>query len=363
MDTVSAYPFESLAPVETGPRPVRVMVVDDSAYVRFTLGKHLADAPGLKVVGAARDGREAVQLIPRINPDVVTLDVDMPRCDGLTALREIMVRFPRPVIMLSSLTSEGASETIQALTLGAVDFVTKPTARNNIAAIMEDVISKIHTAAQAQVTPFNTEGRETQPAAVKPRQVRPLARRDRVVVIGASTGGARALSQLLPALPADLPAAVVIVQHMPVGFTRSLADRLNSTAGLAVKEAAPGDMLEAGQALLAPAGFHLVVDESGRIILNRTASVHGVRPAVDVTMASVAQRFGPAAIGVVLTGAGHDGANGAAQIHAAGGYVIAEAESSCMVWSMSRSVAEAGVADVIAPLSDIGAAIDRAARL
>jgi two-component system chemotaxis response regulator CheB len=167
---------------------------------------------------------------------------------------------------------------------------------------------------------------------------------------------------VIPGLPADLPAAVLIVQHMPVGFTRSLAERLDSVSALAIKEAAPGDALEVGRALLAPGGFHMTVDENGRIALNQNPAVHGVRPAVDVTMASVAQRYGAATIGVVLTGMGRDGTNGALLIRSAGGQVIAEDESTCVVWGMPRSVVEAGAADRVVPLPEVAAAIEAAVR-
>lgn len=361
--------------------PIRVLIVDDSAYMRFTLGKALSAHPGLEVVGAAHDGQEALELIPKLQPDVITLDVEMPRLDGLSTLRQIMARWPRPVIMLSSLTTEGARETILALTWGAVDFVAKPATKANVAAIMDEVIAKIQAAAQARVrarppaltsfapSPLSTDG--SQPGSGEgvggrgrreSKSTRPLRLRDRVVVIGASTGGPGALHTVIPDLPADLPAAVLIVQHMPVGFTRSLAERLDSVSALAIKEAAPGDALEVGRALLAPGGFHMTVDENGRIALNQNPAVHGVRPAVDVTMASVAQRYGAATIGVVLTGMGRDGTNGALLIRSAGGQVIAEDESTCVVWGMPRSVVEAGAADVVVPLPQMATAIERAVR-
>jgi two-component system chemotaxis response regulator CheB len=346
---------------------VRVLVVDDSAYMRYTLGKYLAEAPGIVVAGTARDGREALALIPKLDPDVVTLDVEMPHLDGLSTLREIMAVMPRPVVMVSSLTTEGAHATIQALTLGAVDFVAKPSTKANVAAIAEEVIAKIRTAAGARVKaapvlapppsqPVRGEGSE------KAKSTRPLTARDKVVVIGASTGGPRALNTVLAALSADLPAAMLIVQHMPVGFTRSLAERLNSVSAWAVKEAEPGDRLRVGSALLAPGGFHMALDGSDQIMLNQNPAVHGVRPAVDVTMSAVARRYASAAVGVVLTGMGQDGTHGAVLIHGAGGQVIAEAESTCVVWGMPRSVVEAGAADAIAALPDVPAAVEQAVR-
>lgn len=343
--------------------PIRVMVVDNSAFMRVTISKHLGQQPGIQVVATAHDGLEALALIPGFNPDVITLDVEMPNLDGLSTLREIMAEFPRPVIMLSSLTSEGAVETIQALTCGAVDFIAKPANKANISEVMEDVAVKIKRAAKARVWRIAPNQRpETVPAAAL-KTSRGLRTEDRVVVIGSSTGGPRALNTVLPGLSAGMPAAVLVVQHMPVGFTRSLAERLDSLCSIRVKEAEPGDRLEVGRVLLAPGGFHMALDPNGLIALNQNPPVHGVRPAIDVTMSSVVQRYGKATVGVVLTGMGSDGTTGSTLIHAAGGRVIAEAESTCVVWGMPRSVTEAGVADMIVPIQDIAAAIEKTVRI
>lgn len=364
----SALVHPNPSPDATAGQPVRVLVVDDSAYMRFTLSKYLAETPGLAVVGTAHDGQEALELIPKFQPDVVTLDVEMPRMDGLTTLRHIMARHPRPVIMLSSLTTEGARETMNALTWGAVDFVTKPTDKANVAAIMQEVIAKVRAAAQAHVGAAPASGavsdrpRPISSDAANPKTHRRLKPGDKVLVIGASTGGPRALNAVVPELTASLPAAVLIVQHMPIGFTRSLAERLNAASALDIKEAEAGDALEVGRALLAPGGFHMVVDENDRIALNKNPSVHGVRPAIDVTMTSAVQRYGGNVVGVVLTGMGRDGTTGATLIRSAGGKVITEAEETCVVWGMPRSVAEAGVAQVIVPLPQVASAIDKAVR-
>jgi len=343
--------------------PIRVLVVDDSAYMRHVITKGLAAAPGLLPVGAARAGREALELIETLRPDVITMDIEMPRLDGLSTLRQIMATRPLPVVMLSSLTSQGASETIQALTAGAVDFVTKPDNRANIGSVMEELAVKVRAAAQARVGRMNDRlyrpvlrPSPADGATKSTRRWRSNAR-DRLVVIGASTGGPQALSKVFSALPGDLGAALVVVQHMPVGFTRSLADRLNSLSPLAVKEAEPGDQIEIGRALVAPGGFHLTLDAQGAIGLNQGPTVHGVRPAIDVTMASVARHFGPVTLGVVLTGMGHDGTNGAALLRESGGRIVAEAASTCVVWGMPRSVTEAGLADQVIPLDEVAAAI------
>jgi two-component system, chemotaxis family, protein-glutamate methylesterase/glutaminase len=342
--------------------PIRVLVVDDSAFMRLTITRYLNDSPGIQVVGAARDGQEALDLIPRLSPDVITLDVEMPRLDGLSTLRMIMAEHPRPVIMLSSLTAEGTLETIQALTLGAVDFVGKPSNKANVAAVLEEVTEKIRRAATARVlhaSPVRTAFTHEQPArSAKPTRL--LLKQDRIVVIGASTGGPRALNTVIPDLPSSLSAAVLVVQHMPAGFTHSLAERLDSLSPLKVKEAEPGDRPEVGKILLAPGGFHMTLDENGVVALNQNPPVHGVRPAIDVTLASVVKHHGPATIGVILTGMGNDGTNGCALVHNAGGWVIAEAEATCVVWGMPRSVVEAGVVDEVAPLPDIAQAIYKA---
>lgn len=341
---------------------IRVLVVDDSAFMRFTISKYLGEVPGIAVVGTARDGVEALDLIPKLKPDVITLDVEMPRMDGLTTLKAIMAEFPRPVIMLSSLTSEGALETIQALTIGAVDFIAKPMNKANMAAIMNEVAAKITHSVKAKVWAVPNLRQNPKPSLQSGtfgKATRPLRNQDRLVVIGSSTGGPRALNTVIPSLPANLPASILVIQHMPVGFTRSLAERLDSISALAVKEAAPGDNLEVGRCLVAPGGFHMTLNEQRVITLNQNPPVHGVRPAVDVTMISVARLFGADVIGVILTGMGNDGTNGAALIHSAGGKIVAEAESSCVVWGMPRSVVEAGVADYVAPLDDIAGVIEK----
>jgi two-component system, chemotaxis family, protein-glutamate methylesterase/glutaminase len=348
---------------ETIQSPIRILVVDDSSFMRFTITKIFNEAPGLQVVAAAQNGEQALNLIPKLKPDVVTLDVEMPGMDGLTALREIMATCPCPVIMLSSLTSEGARETVQALTYGAVDFVAKPGARANIASILDETIGKIRRAAKAKVyTIPKTKNPDAFRTGSMKKTMTPLRAWDKVVVIGTSTGGPRALNMLIPQLPADLQAAIVIIQHMPSGFTRSLADRLDSLSNLAVKEAAIGDRLEVGKALLAPGGFHMALDANQQVTLNQNPPIHGVRPAVDVTMTSIANLYKASTVAVILTGMGVDGTYGASMVHKSGGTVIAEDESSCVVWGMPRSAVEAGVVDRVVPLNEIAAAIQQAVR-
>lgn len=345
--------------------PVRVMVVDDSAFMRFSISQHLNENPDLQVVGTASDGQEALKLIPQLQPDVITLDVEMPHMDGLTTLRQIMKTFPRPVIMFSSLTKEGAAETIQALMIGAVDFVAKPDNRLDIRQVMEEMAVKILATARAKIKPVGlrqTLSPIAQPAQTQEKLISAYQKTTPVVFIGSSTGGPGALNEIIPALPANLPSPVIIVQHMPAGFTRSLSERLNAISPLKVKEAEPGDRLMVGQVLVAPGGFHMTLDENERVALNQKPTVHGVRPAVDVTLNSLVQHFGKAVIAVILTGMGSDGTHGSSLLHSQGGYVIAEHESTCVVWGMPRSVAEAGAANVILPRPQIARAIERAIR-
>jgi two-component system chemotaxis response regulator CheB len=348
-----------VSPTSSTP-PVKVLVVDDSAFMRFTITKHLNEYPGITVLGSAKDGREALEMIPKLKPDVVTLDVEMPNLDGLSTLREIMSRHPLPVVMLSSLTSEGTLETVRALTLGAVDFVAKPDNKANMASILEEVGNKVMRAANAKVwkTPQKAQMVETiSPVRISDKKVRPLRKQDKIVVIGSSTGGPRALNTVVPMLTADIPAAFMIIQHMPAGFTRSLSERLNGSSELFVKEAAPDDKLEVGKVLLAPGGFHTVFDENEKVTLNQNPTVHGVRPAVDVTLLSIAKLYGSRVVTAILTGMGNDGTNAAMLVHNSGGWVISEAEETCVVYGMPRSVYEAGASNEVVPLEKVADAI------
>lgn len=347
------------------PNPVKVLVVDDSAFMRFSISQHLNGKPEIQVIGTANDGKEAVRLIPQLHPDVITMDVEMPHMDGLSTLRHIMKHFPTPVIMFSSLTKEGAAETIQALMIGAVDFIAKPDNRLDIRQVMDEMAVKIMAASGARVKPLVTR----QSASVLPvsetqieKKISGYQKNSPIVFIGSSTGGPGALNEIIPALPGNLPCPVVIVQHMPAGFTRSLSERLNVISPLKVKEAEPGDRLMVGQVLVAPGGFHMLFDDNEQVALNQKPAVHGVRPSVDVTLMSMIQHYGRSVIAIILTGMGSDGTNGASLLHSEGGYVIAEHESTCVVWGMPRSVAEAGAADAILPRPQIARAIERAVR-
>ncbi len=333
--------------------PIRVLVVDDSAFMRHTIAKHLEADPDVTVVGRAHDGLHALAQIPALKPDVVTLDVEMPNMDGLDALRRIMAECPTPVVMLSAYTQRGARATIQALMRGAVDFVPKSTVRAELDNVIEELIGKVKIAAGTPTSP-RLPSPPPRPRPPTPRlRPRPVRKGDTLIVIGASTGGPRALQQILSELPADLPAAVTIVQHMPSGFTGALAQRLDESSPLTVHEAAHGDRLARGLALLAPGGSHLQFNGRRQVSLDQGPRRNGVRPAVDVSMESAAACYGAAVIGVVLTGMGSDGTLGAKCIKAAGGRVIAEHESTSVVYGMPRSVIKAGLADRVAPLPEV----------
>jgi two-component system, chemotaxis family, protein-glutamate methylesterase/glutaminase len=338
-------------------RPIRVLVVDDSAFTRHVLEKGLEADADIHVVGRARDGVEALDQIAALEPDVITLDVEMPRMDGLTALRRIMKERPTPVVMLSALTHRGARETIQALMRGAVDFVPKPSTTLDIERVMEELIAKIKIAALTPITPDYKKPAPPEPQPTTRIAPRAFRRGDPVIVIAASTGGPRALQEVLSTLPADLPAAVILVQHMPPNFTQALAERLNQKSPLTVYEAANGDRLARGLALLAPGDFHLTFSTPKQLRLNQNPRRNGVRPSADVTMESAAVNHGKVTIGAVLTGMGADGTDGARYIKAGGGRVIAEHESTSVVYGMPRSVIEAGLADRIVPLSEVSATL------
>lgn len=338
---------------------VKVLVVDDSAFARSRIVKVLSDSPGLQVVGQAVDGADAVRQTKELRPDVVTLDVEMPVMNGLVALEQMMRECPTPVVMVSSLTGPQTDATVAALQLGAVDFFLKPSiAMPAGAGVTQSDLSKtVMNAATVKVRQLIGNGHNVLAAKSAPQLSRTSRRGgsgsiDQVVLIGSSTGGPKALAEVIPRLPADLPAAVMVVQHMPAGFTKSLAARLDRSSALQVFEAADGDRIGAGKVLLAPGGFHMTVDRGGKISLNEAPPVCGVRPSVDVTALSAVEAFGKNVRTMILTGMGSDGTNGAAAIKAAGGRVSVEHESTCAVYGMPRSVVEAGWADDIVPLNE-----------
>ncbi len=335
---------------------IRVLIVDDTAFIRYNLAKYLEADPAITVVGNARDGFDALSQIKALKPDVVILDVEMPRMDGLTALKRIMVECPTPVVMFSALTKQGAHTTIRALMRGAFDFVAKPDARVDIRTVIEELSEKIKAAVGMRRSMLRPSKTVSVTLPVR-RGLQPFKRGKPLVIIGTSTGGPRALQQVLSDLPANLPAAILVVQHMPPDFTRSLAQRLNETSSLIVQEAADGDRLARGLVLLAPGDFHLCLKGIRQVALDKGPSRNHVRPSVDVTMESAVEYHGANVIGVVMTGMGSDGTAGASQIKAKGGKVIAEHESTSVVYGMPGSVVKAGLADRVVPLPKIAATL------
>lgn len=336
---------------------INVLVVDDSAYMRKVISNMLESDQDIIVLDTARDGLDALDKISKIKPDVVTLDVEMPKLDGLSALERIMKDYPTPVIMLSSLTQEGSETTVKALTTGAVDFVGKPsgTISLDIDKVKEELIKKIKMAARADVRnikfplPRLSLTLPVKAPVLKSVQGAPL----RLVVIGSSTGGPNALQQVIPSIPGNLSAAVLIVQHMPPGFTNSLAKRLNETSQLEVVEAREGDILQTGKAYVAPGGYHLILRSKTVLGLDKGPPVHSVRPAVDVTLESAVGFYGSKLVGVILTGMGYDGSKGAAMVKKAGGQTIAQDEATCVIYGMPRVVVEMGKADKILPIHKV----------
>jgi two-component system, chemotaxis family, protein-glutamate methylesterase/glutaminase len=340
------------------PENIRVIVVDDSAFARLAISKELQSAPGIVVIDSARDGAEALEKVKQLKPDVVTMDVNMPNMDGITTLSRIMAECPTPVVMLSSLTGNGTETTIKALEAGAVDFFLKHSLSNPVGVSGDaiDLKTKIIMASKIKLFKSKQEKQENVSISVQQKLQklqRKLITAERVVVIGSSTGGPKALYQLIPKIPADIPAAVLVVQHMPPGFTYTLAQRLDQLSNIIVKEVVAGDILYKGVAYIAKGGQHMVVDKTGRLALNQDPPVCSVRPSIDVTMKSAVKYFGCSVDGVVLTGMGCDGTNGSQAIKDNGGNIIAEHETTCVVYGMPKSVADAGLADKIIPLPGI----------
>lgn len=346
----------------------RVLVVDDSAFMRKVISDMIARDAAFEVVGTARDGVDALDKIEKLQPDVVTLDVEMPRKDGLETLRELMVKHPVPVVMLSSMTQAGTKATMEALALGAVDFIAKPSGAISldIETVQDELIRKLKAAVGARIRPAYSVVPKPRPIVRKREPPQPAASMGGgaqptiAVAIGASTGGPRALEEVVRQFPKDLPAAILVVQHMPAGFTRSMAERLNQIASIRVKEAEEGDRLTAGIAYIAPGDFHMTVSKDQVIHLEQTPPVNYVRPSVDVTMLGLPNVYSNRLIGVILTGMGKDGAAGMAKIKAEGGVTIVQDESTSTIYSMPRAVVENGDADFVLPLERIGDAVVRA---
>ncbi|NLO89991.1 MAG: chemotaxis response regulator protein-glutamate methylesterase [Clostridia bacterium] len=332
--------------------PIKVFIVDDSAFMRQMIAMMLEKDPRIKVVGRARNGKEALEKIPKADPHVVTMDVEMPVMDGLETLTRLMEIHPVPVVMVSSLTHRGALTTMKALELGAVDFIPKPSRGSDIKEIAQLLAGKIKLAAAVDVK-AKVKGvrRVVNPAVQTAGKIPPC--KIEVVVIGTSTGGPAALQQVIPRLPQDFP-PVIIVQHMPKGFTKALAERLDRNSVLEVKEAEEGDVLKKGTALVAPAGMQMVFQRRAGGIYVRLTEESPVptlfKPSVDVVMLSAAEIFKDRVLGVIMTGMGNDGVRGLKKIKEYGGKSLAESEETCAVYGMPKSAVEAGVVDEIQPL-------------
>lgn len=363
---------------------IRVLVVDDSVVVRRLLSDTINAEPSCEVVATAPNGKLALAKIPQVNPDIITLDVEMPEMDGLETLSEIRKIYPRlPVIMFSSLTERAAVATLRALELGATDYITKPNATSAVSAteqIREQLIPKIRSLMGARgfsllpgrgslpptsaAAPHPGQRPGVRETVVQPRVTPATQRTSRIdlLAIGSSTGGPNALTTVISKLPATFPLPVVITQHMPPLFTRLLAERMNLASALSVHEAAGGEALEPGHVYLAPGDFHMEVRREGtavRLRLTQAPPENSCRPSVDVMFRSVHEVYGGKVLAVILTGMGQDGLRGCDLIREAGGYVVAQDEATSVVWGMPGAVAKAGLADAVVPIDSISAEITR----
>jgi two-component system, chemotaxis family, protein-glutamate methylesterase/glutaminase len=346
---------------------IDVLVVDDSAFMRRAITKMLESESDMRVVATARSGEEAVAKARSVYPDVITMDVEMPGIGGLEAVRQIVAEHRIPIIMVSALTHEGAETTFRALDLGAVDFIAKPdSAYVNITDVARDLVAKVRAVSRRGTHPAHPAV-DTRPEVSEPLVIRPSrgsrsasSPRYECVAVGTSTGGPVALSYVLPGLPANFPAPLLVVQHMPAGFTRPLADRLNAQSKIAVHEAVNGMILEPGTALVVPSGKQAMLrrtlgETEIRLVDDDGMSLHV--PSVDLMVTQVADVYGDAAIGVILTGMGQDGVRGLRKLKERGGYVIGQNEKSCIVYGMPRAAAREGLVDQELPLDAIAAGL------
>jgi two-component system, chemotaxis family, protein-glutamate methylesterase/glutaminase len=341
-------------------RKIRVLVVDDSAVVRQAITQALSQDPGIEVVGSACDPYVARDRILELNPDVLTLDIEMPRMDGLTFLRILQKHRPMPVVVVSSLTQAGSRAALDALAAGAVDVIAKPSSAWSIGELHDQLIHRVKGAAFARIAPPAEDIAPPVRAAEGPASARVQARQ--LIVCGASTGGTEALKSVLTRLPPGMP-GICIVQHIPPFFSRAFAERLNELCAFEVREAVANDVVRPGLALIAPGDFHMVVawkHDHFEVALNQNPPLHHTRPAVDVLFNSAAAAAGQKAIALLLTGMGTDGANGMLKLKAAGAATLAQDEATCVVYGMPRAAVELGAVDQILPLDRIPAALLRA---
>lgn len=345
---------------------INVLIVDDSAFMRNALSSMLSSDPEIKVIATARDGLEAIDKVKSLKPDIVTLDIEMPRMDGITALKQIMEDCPVPVMMVSSLTIEGAKVTLDALELGAVDFIPKNLSdlSINIVKLKEIIIEKVKAIARKGVVKKRAAAGKTARPVETPKFIPARTTGDRkvgLVSIGTSTGGPRALQDIIPRLPKDFPVPITIAQHMPQAFTGPFAERMNQLSQITVKEAEEGESLKPGVVYIAPGRGHMrVMRERGiesvlRISENKEDYIY--RPSVDALMQSVSECFPGRALGVILTGMGNDGLQGLLALKKTGGRIFAQNEESCVVYGMPKAVVDAGIADKVLSLEEIAGEI------
>ena len=385
--------------MDTATKKIRVLVADDSAFIRKMLVSILSADPQMEVVGEARDGKEAVAQSEALNPDVITMDIKMPHMDGLQATEVIMSSKPRPIVIVSSESREGADTTLKALELGAIDFVAKPSSGIDLDmnTVREELSRKLRMAAKVRVVRTASRSKLAQEIATSAPRVEaplpsgygrnpapasteapnpavfapasafattgPAARRHGgrfpLVMVAASTGGPATLMKFIPFFPKDFPGAVLLVQHMPASFTSQFSQQLAEIASVRVKEAEPGEIVNAGTLYLCPGSSHMKVSQTGRLTLDEGARINGYRPCADVTLATAAEFAGNMGIAIILTGMGNDGCRGAQLVKAAGGHVIAQDEATSVIFGMNAEAIKSGVVDQILPIESIYPAIEK----
>jgi two-component system chemotaxis response regulator CheB len=359
---------------------IRVLIADDSAFMRKVLNSILTADAGFAVAGEARDGREAVSQAESLKPDVITMDINMPHVDGLQATEQIMSTNPRPIVVVSSESKEGAEITLKALQLGAIDFVAKPNSGVDLdmSSVRDELVRKLRVAAKVRVVrtasrtkvahevatsaPRTEPGVNPGPKAESPRPAAQAAKSNGkfpLVVIAASTGGPATLMKFLPAFPHEFPGALLIVQHMPGTFTSQFSQQLSDACAIRVKEAEAGDILAPGTAYICPGSHHMRVSATGRVTLDDGPRILGYRPCADVTLESAAEYAGSLSIGVVMTGMGNDGVRGAQAMKSAGGYIIAQDEATSVIFGMNAEAIRNGVVDQVLPIENIFSAIEK----
>jgi two-component system chemotaxis response regulator CheB len=360
---------------------IRVLIVDDSAFMRKVLHSILLAEPGFEVAGEARDGREAVSQTETLKPDVITMDINMPHIDGLQATEQIMSTNPRPIVIVSSETREGAEITLKALELGAIDFVAKPSSGVDLdmSSVRDELVRKLRVAAKVRVVrtaartklaqEIATSAPRTEPGVVPaPKEparnggALPAPRSHNkfpLIVIAASTGGPATLMKFIPSFPKDFPGALIIVQHMPGSFTSQFSQQLSESCAIRVKEAESGEIVAPGTVYICPGSHHLRVSPTGRMTLDDGPRILGYRPCADVTLESVAEYAGSMSVGVILTGMGNDGTRGSQAVKNAGGYVFAQDEATSVIFGMNAEAIRAGAVDQVLPIENIFAAIEK----